>query len=79
MLAGLFEAITCPIGLSSKIVSQKQTDQLIFSLIEVWFADKLYENNDLALKHEQLGQRWIEALPVNQHQTGAPHKISSTI
>jgi hypothetical protein len=64
ILSGLFEAITCPIGLGSKIVSQKQKDQLISCLIEVWFADKLYETADLALKHDQLGQRWIDALRV---------------
>jgi hypothetical protein len=65
ILSGLFNAISGPVGLGAKIVSQKQRDQLISSLIEIWFADKLYLTNDLASNHDQFGQRWIDALPIS--------------
>jgi hypothetical protein len=63
MLAGLFEAISGSVGLTSRIVNQKQRDGLILLLIERWFSEKLFRSNDLARGHDQMGQRWIDALP----------------
>jgi hypothetical protein len=41
-------------------MSQRRPSK-VEAFVDVWFTEQLYEHNALAMSHDQIGQRWIDA------------------